>query len=48
MIVNKAHKIRPYPNNKQANYFAKACGDHISPVCTKAKIVEARIVQGLL
>jgi len=22
----RAHKIRLYPNNKQAAYFAKACG----------------------
>ena len=24
--MNRAHKIRLYPNNKQATYFAKACG----------------------
>ncbi len=26
MIVHKTHKIRLQPNNKQANYFAQACG----------------------
>ncbi len=26
MIVQKAHKIRLVPNNKQQNYFARACG----------------------
>lgn len=26
MLIQCAHKIRVYPNNKQANYFARACG----------------------
>ncbi|MEA3225095.1 MAG: RNA-guided endonuclease TnpB family protein [Planctomycetota bacterium] len=26
MIIHRAHKIRLCPNNKQANYFARACG----------------------
>lgn len=26
MIIQRAHKIRLCPNNKQANYFVRACG----------------------